>query len=526
MTHTGLPESWAWGGVFLMLLVALWAIYQKSLGQSSYRWFSTTNFPVIGAFFRRLHANRKLLVFLRAFVALIFILVISAGLTGNPIPERNLATVLTWTLWWTGLVIAIFFVGSLWCAICPWDTIASWLVKQKLLFRSTKPYSLNYKVPAQLRNLAVASALFVLLTWLELGYGVTVSPYATAVMALGFVALAVTSMLVFERKAFCQYFCPVGRTIGIYSEISMTALRPVDNDVCANCKTLECYHGTEQVESCPTHQVMGRMLQNSLCISCSQCVLSCPHNNVAWAVRSPEAELAKGSRDGISVSIFLLTLLALTLFHGVTMLPDWKNWVDLMAEFFGDSGRLLLSFTLLMLITLMIVLGVFALLSGVIAKILLKQLKSRQGSEGRLFRSLYFKVFSSLGFVTLPITFAYHIAHNLTHLLTESRNISEVLFNPFGSGLLPLSRIEIHHLHTPIISQSVIYLLQMGLIVSAFVIGVRIALKRVNKLCEVTKGESYYSRMVLIPQMIYLLVLAGTSLWLLTQPMTMRIQGI
>ncbi len=509
-----------------MLCVALWAVYRQSLSVRMYRSLTVVNFPGVGNFLKNLQANVSLLVFLRTVVALVFILLVGAGLMGNPIPERNLATVLTWTIWWSGLVIAIFFVGSLWCAICPWDTIASGLLKQKLLFKTSKPYSLEYKVPASLRNLAVASTMFVVLTWFELGYGVTVSPYATAIMALAFVVLAVASMLVFERKAFCQYFCPVGRTIGIYSEISMTALRPIENDICAHCKTLECYHGTDKIEACPTHQVMGRMTQNSSCISCGQCVLACPHKNVAWAIRNPESELVMGNREGVSVSIFLLILLALTLFHGLTMLPQWKNCLDSVALLLNDSGRLLLSFSVLMLITLTIVLGVFALVSRVTAILLFKHLRRLPGNESLLLSRLSLKTFSSLSFVTLPITFAYHIAHNLTHLFTESRNIGVVLLNPFGTDLLPLSRADIHSLHTPLISQSVIYGMQLGLLVAAFIIAVRIALKRVHKLYEVSQSDWQYSRVVLMPQIIYLLILSGTGLWLLTQPMTMRIQGI
>ncbi len=40
------------------------------------------------------------LVTLKLLVVALFLLIIVAGLFGTPIPERNIATVLTWNLWW------------------------------------------------------------------------------------------------------------------------------------------------------------------------------------------------------------------------------------------------------------------------------------------------------------------------------------------------------------------------------------------------------------------------------------------
>ncbi len=59
------------------------------------------------------------------FMVVAFLLIIYAGLYRTPVAERNLATVLTWNIWWAGLVISVFFLGSSWCAVCPWDTLAN-----------------------------------------------------------------------------------------------------------------------------------------------------------------------------------------------------------------------------------------------------------------------------------------------------------------------------------------------------------------------------------------------------------------
>ena len=59
-------------------------------------------------------------------------------------------------------------------------------------------------------------------------------------MAIAFVALAVTTALVFERRAFCRHVCLVGRIQGLYALFSPMELRPVDTDVCRTCKTKNC----------------------------------------------------------------------------------------------------------------------------------------------------------------------------------------------------------------------------------------------------------------------------------------------
>jgi polyferredoxin len=236
MVHPGLPAAWV---VFILVSMMLITIRYTFFSVNSGKNFK---YPVFNKVIKQIVTRPWLLISLRLFSAIVFLIVIYAGLFGTPIPEKNIATVLTWTIWWSGVVISIFFVGSAWCAICPWDAIATWLVRQKLWKRGNKTSSLNLRVPKLLRSVWPALLMFVALTWLELGVGVTVSPYATALMALLMVVLATISLAVYERKAFCRYFCAIGRTIGAYSSIAPIALAPVNEKTCENCTTQP--HGT------------------------------------------------------------------------------------------------------------------------------------------------------------------------------------------------------------------------------------------------------------------------------------------
>jgi len=510
MVHPGMPPGWVVFvliALFVIILIAWRNALVITQQNQTGRYFP---FPTpIMKYVLRMVSTPWWLLALRIVMAAIFLLVIVAGLFGSPIAERNLATELTWTLWWTILIIAIFFTGSAWCAICPWDAIATWLVRRRLWRRGAETSSLNLRVPKILRNVWPALLMFIGLTWLELGVGVTKSPYATAILALVMLVLTTISLAVYERKAFCRYFCSVGRTIGFYSELSPIALRPVDAQVCADCKTLECYHGTDSIEPCPTHIVMGRIKQNTYCTSCGACTQSCPEQNINWQWRHAGSEAIQTARPHWDEGWFILGLVALTSFHGITMLPVWENWIRHFAQRINDSGQLLWSFSIGMSVILLVPIIIFMLL-----------VKLNQRLD---FRDMEFKrLFSSLAIATLPLAFTYHIAHNLTHLFRESRGMLSVIANPLGINTLPLSSAEMHLRHIqPLIPQDLIFALQAGLIVFGFWLATRILAYRVQGL--VTGPEKSRFAMQL-PVLSFITMVSLFNLWLLMQPMIMRMK--
>ncbi|MCK5668803.1 MAG: 4Fe-4S binding protein, partial [Gammaproteobacteria bacterium] len=244
MTHPGLPLEWTIFIIMSMLLLAGRQLLMTPQNKMMSYSLSFAEIPVISNIVKFLTDSIWPLLFLKIIMVCLFLLVIMAGLIGTPIAERNIATVLTWNIWWAALIISVFFIGSAWCAVCPWDTLASWLVRRKLWRRARPNNSLNLKVPRSLSNVWPAIIMLISLTWLELGFGVTTNPYITSVLALLMVVMATVSLAIYDGKAFCRHFCPVGRTIGFYSQLAPVELRPIDPDICAKCTTLDCYHGT------------------------------------------------------------------------------------------------------------------------------------------------------------------------------------------------------------------------------------------------------------------------------------------
>lgn len=501
--HPGLPSAWAAAAFLLMVLLAAPGLRPGSVSEKSFRGRSLASLPLLGPLLRRVTAQPWLLAGLRVFSVAVFLLVIAAGLFGTPLPERNLATVLTWTFWWTGVVLAVLLLGSAWCAVCPWDALAAWLVRRRLWQRGAPHTSLSLPFPAWARNLWPALAMFVGLTWLELGVGVTTSPYATAVLGLLMVLLATASLALFERKGFCRYVCPIGRTLGSYSTVVPVALRPVDPDVCARCTTLECYHGNAQVEPCPTHLVIGRTRQNQHCTSCGACTQSCPHDNISWHTRPLADEAMHHTRAHGDGAWFVLGLVALTSFHGITMLPYWEGWMVQTGRLLGDSGQLLRSFSLGMALSLALPVALFATVIW---------LTRRLGAVDLPYRRL----FNHLALATLPLAFAYHLAHNLSHLLRESRGALTVFANPFGNATQPLSLAERHVRMLPLIPAPWLYGLQIVLLVLGLWLAIRVLRQRAARL-------GLAGGMVRLPLLAFLLGVSALNLWLLCQPMVMRL---
>ncbi|MFK5914723.1 MAG: hypothetical protein QM484_10120 [Woeseiaceae bacterium] len=506
MVHPGLPVEWVAFVFISMLLIGIRYAFNFGLKEKN---TSSFKYPFLTKITKPFITRPWLIVSVRILASAVFLTVIYAGLFGTPIPEKNIATVLTWTIWWSGVIISIFFVGSAWCAICPWDAIATWLVRQRLWKKSRETSSLNLRVPKILRSVWPALFMFVGLTWLELGVGVTVSPYATALMALFMVGMATISLAVYEKKAFCRYFCAIGRTIGAYSSIAPIALAPIKEKTCEDCTTLECYHGNENIEPCPTNLVMGRLTQNTYCTSCGACSMSCPYQNVGWRLRGVGDEITQASRNRafrgrVDEAWFILGLVALTIFHGITMMPYWEGTIQKLAYNIGDSGQLLTSFSIGMVVSMSVPIILF-----IITIKLTQQLMQNKEEVNRLF--------SAFAMSILPLAFSYHIAHNLTHLVRESAGFWSVVFNPLGKDALPLGMHELHMRHmNPLIADNIVFALQGLLVLFGFWLALYIARQRFYQVATVNNHVAF------LPILGFISFISLADLWLLMQPMVMR----
>lgn len=325
-------------------------------------------------------------------------------------------------------------------------------------------------------------------------------------MALVMFGLSFIFLVLFERKAFCRYACPVGRTLGFYARLAPIALRPKEQKTCANCTTMECYRGSDKVEPCPTSLTIGKFSQNTYCLSCGNCVLSCPYDNVTWRLRTMGSEAMSDAKPTWDGAWFMLVLLSITTFHGLTMMPGWTDLVIWIGRSIGETGQLIWSFTLGMI-------GGFALPVFVYAIAISATMHavSRRVSFKRLFVALPFS--------TLPLAFTYHLAHNLNHLFREGGGILALLFNPLGIGMTPITQMERHDQMVNRVPEDLLFAMQAGLIIMGVWLAVHILRHRAAKLLPNKESLSGWQ---LIPMLAFIAVAAGANLWLLSQDMVMR----
>lgn len=504
--HPGLPINYIWPSTVIMAIILFRAIFAGVPHQRPAITYNLVRLPIIGRLIRWLNISPWPLIAVKLISVTVFLIVVYAGLFGSPLPERNLATTFVWNLWWPLVVIAVFFLGTVWCGICPWDAIATWIVRRRLWKRVLPHPGFNLKVPQFLRSVWPALFLFMGLTWLELGIGITTLPMTTALLAVIMVILATISLILFERKAFCRYFCPVGRTLGFYSRLAPIAIRAQDQTICTTCSTLECYHGSRDIEPCPTHLTVGRFSQNTYCLSCGNCVLSCPHQNVSWQLRPLASEARAEARRMWDGAWFMLALLGITSFHGMTMTPLWQSWLNNMARLLGETGMPIESFTIGMGISFLAPIVLYAVAIGL----------TRLLAPTTEFKIL----FVTLPFSTLPLAFSYHLAHNLDHLYREPIDMWNIFANPTGAGLTAMTVAERHLFAAGGgLSEQILFIVQAGLMTLGLWLAVEIL--RYRGLGLLT-NKSHLSGGRLTPMLAFITTITAFNLWLMAQNMSGR----
>ena len=434
---------------------------------------------------------------------LLLLLVVATGLFGET--KGNIAPVLTWTWWWILLIFLVLGFGKVFCSVCPWEAVASLITSLSLKSR-IKKITYSKPFPRWARNIYPAIFLFIGLTWAELGMNITHSPPITALLGLLMLFLAVTFAVTFEKRAFCRYSCPVGRISGLYAMFSPMELRAANTEVCRTCEGQECYRGSTLQTGCPTNLFPGSLTENTYCTLCTECVRACPHDNLAFNLRSFGADLLKKTRFQWDESILAIVLLALTSFHGLTMTPVWQGWNGFLRAYTGLGP--IVVFTALMILMLLAPLALFWAGARVAA-----MLAGESGvSTGRIF-----KVFA---YAVIPVALFYHLAHNCMHFFMEAGNLIPLLSDPFGYGWNLFGTAG--ETYGAMLSLGTIWWLQIAFVVIGHIYGVVVSDRLADKLFH----DKSQAKLALLPLLFTMILYSCFSVWLIAQPMDMRSSGM
>jgi NosR/NirI family nitrous oxide reductase transcriptional regulator len=253
---------------------------------------------------------------------IIFWLVIILGFVGVVDPQTNFATAITWYLWFCVVFVLMAVVGRAWCAMCPFGGFAEWIQRRTFFRRLHRTLGLGRPVPPWLAEWGFLGsvATFILLTFIEEYFNIAGPgiPRYTAIMVLGIVATAVSVFLVFERRSFCRYLCPLSALIGTVGSMgSVAGFRTVDRDTCLACTTKDCMRGGASGYGCPWFTWPGSAESNAACGLCTECYKACPSGNVGLFLQAPLTSVVAPKRRRADLAWAVALLWGLVVFQQV-----------------------------------------------------------------------------------------------------------------------------------------------------------------------------------------------------------------
>ncbi|MBM0740431.1 cyclic nucleotide-binding domain-containing protein [Phormidium sp. CLA17] len=375
-----------------------------------------------------------------------FAIVVAVLMLGPQSRDQNIALNFFWAWWWLGILLAFPFVGRLWCSVCPFmiygevaQKLSLWLYPRKLL-----PWS---RQEAERWGSWFMFGMFTLiLLWEEL-WNLENTAYLSGCLLLLITAGAVIFSLLFERRFWCRYLCPIGGMNGLFAKLSMTELRAQQGICSASCTTYQCYKGGpekgegQETNGCPLYSHPAQLEDNRDCVLCMTCLKACPHRSVELNLRPPGIELWTTHTPAYAEVCLLFLLLGAVCLHRLPEIEAILGRSLHLNQFGWHSGVSVLA---------LMIPGAIALGAHQLIRFLRHATKSRP--------------FLELAYGYLPIVLGANIAHYLQLGLTEAGRVVPVTFATFGLGTTNLPIFVAH--------PAVIAFLQAVTLLAAFLLSV------------------------------------------------------
>ncbi len=386
---------------------------------------------------------------------IVFWMVIFLGLLGTVVPGLNFGTAITWYIWFCLVFVMMVTVGRAWCAMCPFGGFGEWVQRRTFWQRTQRALGLGKKLPEPVARYGLLASVgaFLLLTWIEELFNIAGpgNPMATSFMVLGIVSSALVFFLVFERRTFCRYVCPLSALIGSVGAIGSAAgFRTRDREVCLSCETKDCMRGGDEGYGCPWYTWPGSADSNLTCGLCSECYKACPSDNVGLFVQRPLTSVVAPSRRRADVAWAVAVLWGLVVFQQVNAtspyasLDGWLNRVTGMAypdpvDYLGIIAA---------------VAAVFAGTAWVMSRLLGKDLErwhqpSPTSSSFVDRQSRFRSFFVPLAYGVIPVVGADYFARQLPKFFKHASRIVPSIGAWFGAGSTHSSLYDLRLLSNP-----------------------------------------------------------------------------
>ncbi len=349
-----------------------------------------------------------------------FVLSILTGLFGTPAGNRNFAIIFVWIVWWALVILILVPLGGrAWCAMCPIPAPGEWLQRRSLVKRGEEhSWSRGWKWPRKLRNIWMQNGSFMLVALFSVP--ILTRPLLTGVALSLFLAAAIGLSLLYERRTFCRYLCPVGGFIGLYSMAAPLELRVKDPQVCVSHKDKECYLGSDQGYGCPWLVFPATLKENTYCGLCTECLKTCSQNNIALQLRPFGEDLTKRTKTRLDEAYKAFIMLTCAFAYGLVLLGPFGALKNA-ANDVGTSGWLAYA-------------GVFIAANLLVVPGLFYAAAALGRWWGGLRKRPVRQVMLEYATALIPLGLAAWMAFSLGFVLVSASYVLPVLSDPFGWG--------------------------------------------------------------------------------------------
>ena len=332
------------------------------------------------------------------------------GFWGTRNPDSNIALVLAWGIWEPALIISTLFAARLWCSICPVGGLSS---------LCSRYCSLKLPVPQFIRKYGfyLSGLGLGIIIWAEVAAHMTRSPRATALLIISIALSAIVLGMLYRRRAWCRYLCPLGKMVGVFAGASMLELR-ANYGICNNdCMTHSCYTGGHECEDgCPMFEGPFSLRSNLDCVLCGNCIKNCPNHSPQVNLRLPGFELLASRRYEKAVGFLVPLIIGTQIFRSLDKAGSFSFLLN------ANSSRSLILMLLLATVTLLTFLAFAAT-----EKILQKDIPNRETDSTGM-----------LSYGMLSLVLAFEMAFHLERLLLLGGQLLPILGRQFN---LPLESL-------------------------------------------------------------------------------------
>ena len=388
-------------------------VWQSQTKKKRYRFNLLNRYPILRNFLRSQWYPEHINYW---FTLPVFAFIVAVLFIAPQNRQENFALNIFWAWWWPLILIGFPFIGRLWCAFCPFMIYGEIAQKISLyLF----PRQLK-KWPRQIADKYGGWFLFLLfaliLLWEEL-WNLNNTAYLSAWLLLLITAGAIICSLIFERRFWCRYLCPIGGMNGMFAKLAITELRAQQGTCSAECSTYQCYKGGPDkgegmaTDGCPLYSHPAQLEDNKDCVLCMTCLKACPHRSVEFNLRPPAIELWTSHNPKTYEVALLFLLLNLVFLHH---LPNIENQLNLNLHLDLFYSHLIVAISFLFLPILL------PLLAQALIYLVCQWQKIKP------------KKFIELAYGYLPLVLAGNLAHYLDLGLNEAGKILPVTAATFG----------------------------------------------------------------------------------------------